>query len=130
MEKNIYRSYILVRNKIGLAPIQIYNELVLAYSDSALSFPTVCRQISRFNEGSYDIEDNDRPGRPITAATSTNIKLVSNLIEDDIHITYEQIEAELLLHPASIHEIIHVHLKLRKIAARWVPYELTDAQKE
>ena len=130
MEKNIYRSYILVRNKIGLTPIQIYNELVLAYSDSAPSFPTVCRWISRFNEGSEDIEDKDRPGRPITAVTSTNIKLVSNLIEDDIHITYEQIEAELSLHPASIHEIIHVHLKLRKIAARWVPYELTDAQKE
>jgi len=79
----------LVRYKIGIAPIQIYNELVLAYSDSAPSYPTVCRWISRFKEGSDDIEDNDRPGRPITAVTYKNIKLVSNLIEDDIHITYE-----------------------------------------
>jgi len=62
--------------------------------------------------------------------TSTNIDLVRNLIEENIHITYEQIEAELSLNPNSIHEIIHIHLKMRKITSRWVPYELTDAQKE
>jgi len=122
MEKNIYRPYILVRHKVGLTPIEIFNELKLAYSDAAPSYMTVCRWISRFKKGSEDFKDYDRPGRPITAVTTANINLVRSLIKDDIHITYDQIEAELSLGRGSIQEIIHVHLKMKKIVSRWVPY--------
>jgi histone-lysine N-methyltransferase SETMAR len=130
MEKSIYRSYILVRHKLGLTPTEIFDELRLCYPDSYPSYMTVWRWWTRFDEGNLNLEDNDRPGRPITAVTITNIKLVSELIEFDCHITYEQIEEELSLSPPSIYEIIHVHLKLRKISSRWVPYELTSAQKQ
>jgi transposase len=91
---------------------------------------TVTRWISRFKEGIEDLQDFQRPGRPITAVTSQNIELVRCLIEGNVHISYKQIEAELSLYPASINEIIHSHLKMRKIASRWVPYELTAAQKK
>ena len=43
MEKNLYRGYILVRHKMGKTgeKIEIFEDLCLAYSDSALSHVTV-----------------------------------------------------------------------------------------
>ena len=41
MEKNLYRGYILVRHKMGKTETEIFEDLWLAYSDSALSYLTV-----------------------------------------------------------------------------------------
>jgi hypothetical protein len=41
MEKNLYRGYILVCHKMGKTPIEISEDLCLAYSDSAISYVTV-----------------------------------------------------------------------------------------
>ena len=125
MEKFIYRPYILVRYKYGLTPTEIFDELRLCYQDNFPSHVTVWRWWTRFDEGNFDLEDMERPGRPITAVTTANIDLVRELIELDCHITYEQIEEEASLAPPSIYEIIYVHLKMRKVVSRWVPYELT-----
>ena len=130
MEKNEFRAYILIRHKIGLTPIEIFNELQLAYADNSPSYVTVTRWITRFKGGTEDLQDLERSGRPITAVTPSNIESVRCLIEGNVHISYKQIEAELSLSPPSINIIIHSHLKLRKIASRWVPYELTAAQKK
>jgi len=40
MEKNLYRGYILVHHKMGKTAIEIFEDLCLAYSDSALSYVT------------------------------------------------------------------------------------------
>ncbi len=130
MEKKLYRGHILVRHKMGKTPIEIYEELRLAYSDAAPSYMTVTRWILRFKEGTDDLKDFDRPGRPITAVTSANIDLIRRLIDENRHISYNQITAETSLGSSSIHEIIHVHLKLRKVTSCWVPYVLSEAQKK
>ncbi len=41
--KNLYRGYVLVRQKMGEMPIEIFEDLFLIYSDAALSFVTVYR---------------------------------------------------------------------------------------
>lgn len=130
MEKNLYRGYILVAHKMGKTPVEIFNELSLAYSDAAPCYMTVCRWVVRFSEGIEDLKDFDRPGRPITAVTPSNISAVQRLIQEDIHISYDRIVAQLSLSKGSIHEIIHGHLKLKKITSRWVPYVLNDDQKK
>jgi len=48
MEKNLYRGYILVAHKMGKTPVEIFNELSLAYSDAAPCYMTVCRLGSTF----------------------------------------------------------------------------------
>jgi transposase len=118
MEKNEFRAYILIRHKIGLTPIEIFNELQLAYADNSPSYVTVTRWITRFKGGTEDLQDLERSGIPITAVTPSNIESVRCLIEGNVHISYKQIEAELSLSPPSINIIIHSHLKLRKIASR------------
>ena len=55
---------------------------------------------------------------------------VELLVEQNPHITYAEIEAETSLHPPSIYTILHDSLELRKIASRWVPHDLTEAQKQ
>ena len=59
--------------------------------------------------------------------TPVNIGRVAKLVEENPHVTYDEIEAETLLHPPSIKEILPKELK---IASRWVPHQLTDAQKK
>ena len=80
--------------------------------------------------GGESLEDQRRSGRPKTAITQDNIRLVENLVEENPHITYAEIEAETSLHPPSIKEILHESLNLRIIASRWVPHQLTLAQIE
>ena len=61
MEKKLYRGYILVAHKMGKTPVEIFNELSLAYSDAAPCYMTVCRWVVRFSEGIEDLKDFDRP---------------------------------------------------------------------
>ena len=75
---------------------------------------TVSRWVLRFNEGTEDLKDFDRPGRPITAVTPVHIDNVRILIDENIHISYNQIVAETSLGRSCIQEIIHIHLKLNK----------------
>jgi len=74
--------------------------------------------------------DDPRSGRPSTAVTDANVKLVKKLIDSDPRITYEMIEEETDLTAPSIHIILHQHLKMSKVCARWVPHFLTDEQKK
>ena len=71
---------------MGKTPIEIFNELSLAYLDAAPCYMTVYRWVIRFNEGMEDLKDFDRPGRPITAVTPSNISAIHRLIQEDIHI--------------------------------------------
>ena len=46
MEKKNFRSYILIRHKIGITAVEIFNELRLAAPENSPSYVTVTRWIS------------------------------------------------------------------------------------
>jgi len=56
-KKNLYRGYILVRHKMGKMPIDIFEDICLAYSDSPLSYVTVYGYMPRFAESIEDLKD-------------------------------------------------------------------------
>ena len=62
-----------------------------------------------------DLEDEPRSGRPVTGVTSENIERVRNVIDEDPHSTYDDIAAETSLCRGTIENILHEHLKLKKI---------------
>lgn len=130
MEKSVYRSTILSGIKVNKTPKEIHNDLVLGWQDRAPCYKTVCNWYNEFKTGSENINDKERPGRPITACTNSNIKIVSELIDENPYISYTEIEAETSLHPPTIHTIIHDHLKLRKLSSRWIPHNINDAQRQ
>ena len=52
------------------------------------------------------------------------------MIERDWHITYREIQASLGIDVEAIHTILHDHLSIRKLCSRWIPHDLTEAQKQ
>lgn len=129
MEKEYFRFYIKTRTLLNIQARIIHDELYSAYGDEAPCLSTVEKWSKRFREGQEDVEDKERPGRPITEATSENIEEVRSLITDDPHITIEEIEVQTSLSHGTIQRIVSDHLNLRKMTARYVPKHLTDSQR-
>jgi histone-lysine N-methyltransferase SETMAR len=119
------RTYIKYRTVLGASAASIIDDLNKVHGDSALRKSTVYEWIDRFKHGRDSIEDDPRSGRPVTETTEENIQRVQALIEEDRHLSYSDLEALTSLSHGTIHTILHDHLKLRKIAARWLPHELT-----
>lgn len=126
MKSENLRFYIQVRFKLGIALNEIHKELKTALPDNAPSLSTVTRWFNKFRRGVEDLKDQHRPGRPITETTPVNIERVRAVIENDPWCSYDEIEAETSLSRGTIHTIIHMHLKMRKLTSRWVLHELTE----
>ena len=52
------------------------------------------------------------------------------LILQDRHVTYREIETTLGISETSIHSILDEHLTVNKICSRWIPHNLSSAQKK
>ena len=130
MQKSNFRFYIRVRQSLGVGAKTIHDELKSFAPRLAPSYSTVKLWYRKFKRGQKTVDDNARSGRPITQTTQNIIEIISKLIEEDPYITYDELEAESLLCRTTLHRIIHKHLKLRKITSRWVPYNLTQKNKD
>ena len=80
MEKSSYRSYIQTRVLHRKTAMEIFKELEIAHGTQAPSYNTVRRWTALFAAGHDTIEDQPRPGRPITAHTEDNIEIVRQII--------------------------------------------------
>ncbi|CAF3709708.1 unnamed protein product [Rotaria sp. Silwood1] len=129
MSTENFRFYIKVRTELNIPPSVIHNELFSVYGDEAPSLRTVQRWSKSFREGREEIEDEVRPGRPITETTAENIERVRLLIDHDPYITIEKVQEQTDLSYGTVQRIISDHLKLRKITARYVPKDLNDFQR-
>jgi hypothetical protein len=78
-----FRFYIKVSTALKIPPSAIHNELSSVYGDQAPALKTVQRCSKSFREGREEIEDEARPGRPITKTTVENIEQVRLLIDHD-----------------------------------------------
>jgi len=130
MEKYEYRSYIKIRTLLEQTPTAIHEDLVTVFGDQAPTYRTVAKWSKYTKEGKMDVEDKPRSGRPVTETTTENIARVRSVIDQDPHSTYDDIIAETLLSRGTIENIIHQHLKMRKVTSRWVPHDLTPEQKK
>lgn len=129
MNKEYFRFYIKVRTALNIEPIVIHNELSTVFGDEAPPLRTVQRWSKWFRDGREDVEDEERPGRPITETTTGNIQEIQDLINEDPHITINELEEESGISHETIQRIISDHLQLKKITARYVPKYLTNFQK-
>nr|XP_040572510.1 histone-lysine N-methyltransferase SETMAR-like [Lepeophtheirus salmonis] len=90
---------------------------------------TVKNWFNEFNRGRSSLKDKFRKGRPKTAVVPENIDPVREVIMQDHHVTYREIEASLGISSTSIHLTLHVHLAVKKLCSRWIPHNLAIAQK-
>ena len=83
-----------------------------------------------FNYGQRSLKDKVCEGHLKIAVVSENIDAVRELIMQDRNVTYREIEASLGISSTSIPPILHEQLAVKKICSRWIPHNLTIAQKE
>ena len=124
------RFYIKMRTALNIQAPVIYEELYAVYGDQAPCLRTAERWCKRFHEGQEELENEARPGRPITETTPENIEQVRLIIEDDPCVTIEEVQDQTGLSYGTTQRIITDHLQLTKIAARCLPKQLIDFQRD
>ena len=94
MEKEYIRFYVKTRTLLKIQARIIHEELCSVYANEVPCFSTIEKGSKRFREGEEDVKDKERSGRPVTETTVENIEEVRSLIEDDPHITIEELEMQ------------------------------------
>ena len=92
------------------------------------SYETVRKWHKTFSDGSMDVEDAARSGRPSTACDEDHVARVSALLEEDSRLTCEELAYEVGISSSSVHLILTDKLHKRKVAAKWIPHVLTPEQ--
>ena len=116
--------------KKGLTQQQCIESLRATFGNEAPSERTVYSWFTEFRHGRASVSDECREGRPKSVVIPRNIDAVRNMIKEDRHVTYRQLEASLGISKTTIQSILHEHLGVRKICSRWIPHNLTEAQKK
>ena len=75
------------------------------------------------------IEDDPRFRRPVETTTSDIIEKVEKLVLEDGHLKIKQLSALVGVSDTTILRILHDHLGMTKVSAKWVPIMLTPLQK-
>ena len=105
------------------------NGIKLNSGDEASSRTSVYRWYGELNRGRSSLQDEFREGRPKSVVVPEAIKAVRQLLLQDRHVTYREIETTLGISGTSIHSILYEFLTVKKICSRWIPYNLSTAQK-
>lgn len=130
MEQIEYRAVIKFLTKQGKPVQTILNEMSSVYGDSCPGKTMVYKWHTLFKQGRDSIEDDPRPGRPIEVTTREIIRKVEKLILEDARLKKKQLAEMVAVSETTIFKILHEHLGMTKVSARWVPRMLTPPQKQ
>lgn len=114
LNREHFRAIIFHNFRRGLSRQECFDELNSLYSDKAPSYSTVKNWYNEFNRGRCSIQDESRAGRPKSVVVPEKIDAVRELIKQDRHVTYREIEASLDISMTSINKILHEHLSVKK----------------
>jgi histone-lysine N-methyltransferase SETMAR len=123
------RSRIEIVNLRGKNPTEIHNALYEVCGDSVVNRSTMSPWASRFREGRVSIQDDPRSGRPVTTTDDASVVIVRTLLEEDRRKSREEIAHKANMSTASVFRIVTQTLQKRKVAAKWVPHQLSEEQK-
>jgi hypothetical protein len=77
-----------------------------------------------FRSGRTNVVDENRPGRPVEAATPATVQRANELVQENRRITLDEICAALDVIHGTAHTPVHDKLLYRKFCARWIPKQL------
>lgn len=124
------RAFIKCHVLLGTPASNVSSMLVRIAGSNALSERQVFRVYHQFaEEGRLTCEDAPRPGRPCTATDEEHQVALQSLLNEDRCWTTDQLANQLGISHGSTLRLLD-QLEVRKVASRWVPYALTESQKE
>ena len=85
------------------------------YGHCTVSYITLTRWCRRFKEGRESIEDDPRPGRPMSEYKECDVIAVKKMIDEDARNTVEEISESLSINSWTVFQILKQNLRLRKI---------------
>ena len=110
------------------SPKEIHDLMIQALGSEFLSYDTVRRWVRAVLDGTENVEDEARSGRPVLATAAAQVDQVATLLQEDRRLTTRQVAASVGISHDSAHKIITVDLNKRKLAAKWIPHLLTEEQ--
>ena len=94
-----------------------------AWGDQSVSLRTVYRLYGEFeSQTRTSFDDNQRSGRPRSARNEDAINTVRELLDDDAHISIEDLSDCTELLCSTVQHILTEGLKLKCMTAWWVPH--------
>lgn len=129
MEVKDFRVLIKHSFLMGQSVAQTLHWLQDCYPGSAPSESKIRRWMNQFQRGDFSTLDGDRTGRPRESVTPEFIQKVYELVRADRRIKVSEIANILRISVGSVFTILHTHLDMKKLFARWVPRGLTLDQK-
>jgi predicted transcriptional regulator len=75
------------------------------------------------------VEDDERPGRPVTMKTDENVDKVRTLVRNDRRLSIRMIAEELNVDKETVRKILPETVKMKKVCAKMVPKNLSEDQK-
>jgi histone-lysine N-methyltransferase SETMAR len=129
MEKEQYRSVIRFLYLDGKTCEEIKERLVAVYKDHAPSMTTIRYWFNEFKRGRTSVLDEERPGRPIEVTTDDMVDKIHDIVLADRRVKIREIVEMLNISYERVWHILHEHLGMKKLSARWVPRLLTVDQK-
>lgn len=130
MNKLEYRAVIKFLTKEGQTPSQIHSRMVNVYGEESPSLATVKNWAKEFKWGRESLEDDPRTGRPTETTSEEIIEHVECLVLDDGRLKKKEIAQMVGVSPTTVLRILHDHLGMTKVSARWVPRNLSAIQKK
>ena len=114
----------------NVPPHLILSRLQNVFGDECLSRSQVFEWSKRFKEGHRSLDDEERPGRPLTATDPVTVERVQQLVREDRRVTLKYISNSVGISIGAAHEVVHGHLGMSKVCARWLPNMLIPQQKQ
>ncbi|KAI6651199.1 hypothetical protein LOD99_5550 [Oopsacas minuta] len=106
------RSYIKIRTLLGIGREDILIDLEFLYGDVSLPYTTVNEWAKRFCEGLGLVEDEERIWRPRSFATNSNTSEICWKVEENPHITVEELAMSVGISTGAVHSILIDELRL------------------
>lgn len=123
IDRKQLRTLLLYEFFLGHKAAEAVRNICGSFGQGMVSYHTAVDWFQKFKNGQFDLDDHDRPGRPVEVDETR----ILALIEEDPRRTVREL-GELLGHN---HQTIANHLhrlgKVSKLGA-WVPHELADHQ--
>ena len=119
-----FRAVIKFLTKEGAKAKDIHWRMADVYGDSSPKYSTVAKWSAEFKRGRDSLEDDPRPGHLADVISQEMIDRVERLVLNNRRIKVAKLASKCGISNGSVYAIIHEHLGMSKVSARWVPRNL------